>query len=247
MRSLPYFGARTSIEPPGARCTWRATVRCRRRKSMSRTCSPAASPSRRPANAASATKGPVAVVGGRQEQRNLIWRGMDMDASRRRSRGPVTPSLGSCAITRSRTAARSAEPWPRPAPCGRSSWLRPGRRTPRSRMSSVTPTVAPCTGSSVRKELEARSAESVDLLRSVEVARLDALQCGLWDQVMSGDPASCAAMVRIIDQHVRLLGVGTPLAQAGATEQPAVLGPEDRCPGASRPRSSLKAATLGHT
>lgn len=73
----------------------------------------------------------------------------------------------------------------------------------------------------VRKELEARSAESVDLLRSVEVARLDALQCGLWDQVMSGDPASCAAMVRIIDQHVRLLGVGTPLAQAGATERPA--------------------------
>ncbi len=60
----------------------------------------------------------------------------------------------------------------------------------------------------------------MDLLRAVEVARLDALQCGLWDQAIAGDPASCAAVVRIIDQRVRLLGiVGASLAAAGATAQ----------------------------
>ena len=83
----------------------------------------------------------------------------------------------------------------------------------------------------VRKELEARSAESVDLLRAVEVARLDALQRGLWDAAMAGDPASCAAVVRIIDQRVRLLGSWVrPWPGPGrARRRMSPRGPSSRC------------------
>lgn len=42
---------------------------------------------------------------------------------------------------------------------------------------------------------------------------------------MSGDPALCAAVVRIIEARVRLLGVGTPPAKAAeASAQPDVAG-----------------------
>ena len=103
MRSLPYLGARTSTEPTPARWTCRRTSSVRRRKSMSATCRPAASPSRSPAKAARATKarndGSAAVI----TAPTCSDVGRAMAACRRRSRGSVTPSLGSTAITRSRT------------------------------------------------------------------------------------------------------------------------------------------------
>lgn len=47
----------------------------------------------------------------------------------------------------------------------------------------------------VHQELDARTAEGVDMLRSVEIARLDALQVGFWDTALARDPAASMAVV----------------------------------------------------
>lgn len=59
----------------------------------------------------------------------------------------------------------------------------------------------------VQRTLEARLAEGVDELRELEVARLDALQAGLWDAASSGDARACGTILKIIDRRCRLLGL----------------------------------------
>lgn len=59
----------------------------------------------------------------------------------------------------------------------------------------------------VFKALAEREVEDVDLLRALELARLDKLQASLWDAALAGDHRAVASALRIIDQRVRLLGL----------------------------------------
>jgi hypothetical protein len=59
----------------------------------------------------------------------------------------------------------------------------------------------------ISQALEAREAATVDFLRQMELARLDALQVSLWDDAMAGDLPSATAVLRIIDARCRLLGL----------------------------------------
>ncbi len=59
----------------------------------------------------------------------------------------------------------------------------------------------------VREALEAQQAESVDLLRTVEVQRPDALQASLWPFALAGHGEAAKACLRIILARSKLLGL----------------------------------------
>ncbi len=59
----------------------------------------------------------------------------------------------------------------------------------------------------VTQALASREAESVDLLRQVEVARLNAVNAALWPQAMAGDVAAVMALLRVSEARCRLLGL----------------------------------------
>ena len=67
------------------------------------------------------------------------------------------------------------------------------------------------------KAMDHREAEAVEQHRALELARLDALQVGLWDRAVGGDVKAVNAVLRIIEQRSRLLGLDKPeAAQAGS-------------------------------
>jgi hypothetical protein len=75
------------------------------------------------------------------------------------------------------------------------------------------------------KALDHREAEAVDDHRALELARLDALQVALWDDAVGGDVKAVNAVLRIIEQRSRLLGLDKP---GSATDgQTVVLSPAD--------------------
>ena len=86
----------------------------------------------------------------------------------------------------------------------------------------------------VRKELEARSADSVDLLRAVEVARLDALQRGLW----TGHRRGSGVVRRRGSDH---RPAGAPAGGRGCVPGP---GRGDRAAGGPRPEDRRPGAAL---
>ena len=59
----------------------------------------------------------------------------------------------------------------------------------------------------VSKALASQQVEAVESMRELETARLDALQCGIWDRTMSGEVAAVQAALRIIVARCRLLGL----------------------------------------
>lgn len=59
----------------------------------------------------------------------------------------------------------------------------------------------------VQEALEAQQVESIDLLRTLEVRRLDALQASLWSAAMTGDVEAATACLRIILARVKVLGL----------------------------------------
>ena len=59
----------------------------------------------------------------------------------------------------------------------------------------------------VQRALSSHLAESVDEPRMLEVLRLDAMQEALWDKATAGDVRAGLAVLRIIVQRVRLLGL----------------------------------------
>ena len=74
------------------------------------------------------------------------------------------------------------------------------------------------------KAVEGREANAVDQARTLELTRLDALQVGLWEQALSGDVKAVNAVLRIIEQRSRLLGLDKPEAQpagSGSVVDPA--------------------------
>ena len=62
----------------------------------------------------------------------------------------------------------------------------------------------------VNDALAVQVAEQADLLRTVEVDRLNALQVPLWDKALEGDLAAATAVVKIIDARCRVLGLYEP-------------------------------------
>lgn len=56
------------------------------------------------------------------------------------------------------------------------------------------------------KAMDGGEADAVDQHRAIEVQRLDSLQVGLWDTVVSGDAKAVNAVLRIINQRSRLRG-----------------------------------------
>ncbi len=59
----------------------------------------------------------------------------------------------------------------------------------------------------VQQTLHAHQADSVDTLRALEVARLDALQQALWEPALTGDLRAVGQVVQIVVARSRLLGL----------------------------------------
>ncbi len=59
----------------------------------------------------------------------------------------------------------------------------------------------------VQQALQAVQTENVEVLRAVEVDRLDALQRGVWDAATAGHVPATQAAVRIIQARARVLGL----------------------------------------
>ena len=59
----------------------------------------------------------------------------------------------------------------------------------------------------VTEALDGRQVQAVDELRSLETARLDALQVAVWGRAMDGDVPAGQAAVRIIMARCKLLGL----------------------------------------
>jgi hypothetical protein len=62
------------------------------------------------------------------------------------------------------------------------------------------------------KAVDGREADAVEQHRVLELARLDALQVGLWERAEAGDIKAVNAVLRIIEQRSRLLGLDKPEA-----------------------------------
>ncbi len=68
------------------------------------------------------------------------------------------------------------------------------------------------------KAVDEREADAVDQHRMLELQRLDALQVGLWDQAVAGDVKAVNAVLRIVQQRSRLLGLDKPEATPAGSE-----------------------------
>jgi hypothetical protein len=78
----------------------------------------------------------------------------------------------------------------------------------------------------VQQALHARQVESVDELRHLELARLDALQAALWPRAMNGDVPAALAVLRVVDQRLRLLGLDPRIRKRPMTDKwPSCHGP----------------------
>ncbi len=78
------------------------------------------------------------------------------------------------------------------------------------------------------KAVDGREADAVDQARTLELMRLDALQVGLWERAVTGDVKAVNAVLRIIEQRSRLLGLDKPEAQpsgSGSVVDPAYWDP----------------------
>ena len=61
-----------------------------------------------------------------------------------------------------------------------------------------------------RKVLADRQDAAVAEHRALEMQRLDRLQMGLWDRAVDGDVQAALAILKIIEQRCRLLGLEQP-------------------------------------
>ncbi len=68
----------------------------------------------------------------------------------------------------------------------------------------------------VREAREAQQVDSVDLLRTLEVQRLDALQASLWPAALAGDVEAAHVCLRIIIARSKVLGLARLARASGA-------------------------------
>lgn len=62
----------------------------------------------------------------------------------------------------------------------------------------------------VQEALKAREVSSIDELRQLEAARLDALQAAYWSRATAGDIAAATMVLKIMVQRAKLLGLYPP-------------------------------------
>ena len=65
----------------------------------------------------------------------------------------------------------------------------------------------------VQRGLQRAPAESAEDLRTLEAARLDALQSAVWQLAIDGDIKATTAVLRIMERRARLLGLDVPSKQ----------------------------------
>ncbi len=70
----------------------------------------------------------------------------------------------------------------------------------------------------VTQALAAREAQSVDHMRDLELARLEAAHAALWPRAMQGHVPSVTAVLRILDLQCRLQGLYEPAAKPGSKD-----------------------------
>jgi hypothetical protein len=77
---------------------------------------------------------------------------------------------------------------------------------------------AACTD--VTRAMEKAAAEALrdaDVLRHIELSRLDRLQVGLWTRAAGGELDAIGTVLSIIDRRVRLLGLNAPVKVEGVS------------------------------
>lgn len=72
----------------------------------------------------------------------------------------------------------------------------------------------------VQQALHGRTVAAVDELRCFEVDRLNALQLAVWPDAMAGDVSAVEAVLKIVMQRCRLLGLVDPRPVTQEPEQP---------------------------
>lgn len=61
------------------------------------------------------------------------------------------------------------------------------------------------------KSIEKRTRESADMIRAIEVERLDAMLVGLWPAATNGDVRSVDAALKLSERRAKLLGLEVPV------------------------------------
>jgi transposase-like protein len=82
----------------------------------------------------------------------------------------------------------------------------------------------------VRQALHDREVAAIDQLRTQELGRLDAVQAMLWPLAEAGDAHAVAAVLRIVEQRLRILGLEdhSPAADSAATTLVQVKATQDQ-------------------
>lgn len=82
----------------------------------------------------------------------------------------------------------------------------------------------------VSKALAEREVAAVEQLRQIELDRLDRLHAAMWPKAMAGDLTAVQIVLRVIDQRIRLYGLGRKTAEYGGLTT-LVIGPPEGNPG----------------
>lgn len=64
----------------------------------------------------------------------------------------------------------------------------------------------------VQRALRDRTFKAVDEYREIELNRLDALQSACWERALAGELRAVEAVLRVMEQRSRLLGLGEEMA-----------------------------------
>ncbi len=70
----------------------------------------------------------------------------------------------------------------------------------------------------VQRALRDRTFEAVDQYREMELSRLDALHSACWGQALAGDLRAVEAVLRVMQQRARLLGLDEQMATMGGNQ-----------------------------
>ena len=57
-----------------------------------------------------------------------------------------------------------------------------------------------------------RTTQEAESLRALELARLDELQCALWEQALAGELKAVDRVLKVMERRAKLLGLDAPLA-----------------------------------
>lgn len=70
----------------------------------------------------------------------------------------------------------------------------------------------------VQRALRDRTFKAVDEYREMELSRLDALQSACWEQALAGELRAVDAVLRVMHQRSRLLGLDNNMATMGGNQ-----------------------------